>query len=775
MNKKILLGLCSVFLIVALLLSSVTAAGDVAVWNVLKVNGEWSTTQDTVTIIAGETVTFKVVTNAENKYNLDVSVLDKDKKLIQYLLKAADLEGNYNKELSYTPASAGTYYIFSQAYSTNSDDSSQLTVIVKDKVPPACPDADGDGVCNDKDNCDTNKNADQLDTDKDGAGNVCDDDDDGDGVKDPTDNCPLFANPAQEDKDKDGIGDACDSDWDGDNVPNSKDNCAKTYNPTQSDFDGDGWGDACDTDDDNDGVIDEWDKCPTEKGTKDNNGCPKVEPTVNKAPIMDNIDAHNKNVKEGNSLSFTVSAEDDGIPQRLTYEVEKVTSGSFFSFSNALDNLWKFWMNDQLPSYAKFDETTNTFTIAPSYNFVVHPDLSEKVMFKFRAYDGDKYSAWEYVNINVVDVNQNPVISSTEVPGVATVGDTITFKASATDADGDKLTYNWKFGEAVASGSEVSTTLIKVGIFTVSLTVTDEFGGSVKYSHMLGVAPVQLPDTDGDGVPDADDNCPDKANADQKDTDEDGIGDVCDEVIPVDNDKDDDGITDDKDNCPAVANPTQSDIDGDGIGDVCDEVIPVDNDKDDDGITDDKDNCPAVANPTQSDVDGDGFGDACDEVITPVELGCTDSNAYNYDENATIDDNSCRYKVVGCTDPAALNYYAQATFSGECKYSNPKTGLFIKKAHFTPDEVSAGDYLVLSTSIVNDWDVDWKDMRVTVFIYELGVKISGKEFNLDSGEQHNQNLFVPLPGETEPGQYLVEITVGNSKVHETTYREVTVY
>lgn len=45
-------------------------------------------------------------------------------------------------------------------------------------------DRDNDGVDNDVDNCPFDANADQADLDRDGAGNVCDDDDDGDGLPD---------------------------------------------------------------------------------------------------------------------------------------------------------------------------------------------------------------------------------------------------------------------------------------------------------------------------------------------------------------------------------------------------------------------------------------------------------------------------------------------------------------------------------------------------------------------------------------------------------------
>lgn len=63
--------------------------------------------------------------------------------------------------------------------------------------------------------------------------------------------------------------------------------------------------------------------------------------------------------------------------------------------------------------------------------------------------------------------------------------------------------------------------------------------------------PSEPPDTDGDGVPDAEDVCPGVPDPAQTDGDADGRGDVC-------------------DGCPAVADPAQADADADGAGDACD-------------------------------------------------------------------------------------------------------------------------------------------------------------------------------------------------------------
>jgi hypothetical protein len=137
----------------------------------------------------------------------------------------------------------------------------------------ACPidpenDADGDGVCGDADVCPDGD--DTVNTDGDTQPDACDvcpldvqNAADNDGLCESDDNCPVQANPDQIDSDGDGEGDVCDADGDGDGVDDGIDNCPDDPNADQVDTDGDGVGDVCDfvNDGDGDGVLDGADQC----------------------------------------------------------------------------------------------------------------------------------------------------------------------------------------------------------------------------------------------------------------------------------------------------------------------------------------------------------------------------------------------------------------------------------------------------------------------------------------------------------------------------------
>jgi len=121
-------------------------------------------------------------------------------------------------------------------------------------------------------------------------------------------------------------------------------------------------------------------------------------------------------------------------------------------------------------------------------------------------------------------------------------------------------------------------------------------------------------DSDGDGIADCRDVCPNNFNPDQTDSDGDGVGDLCDtcgndpnKVAPgacgcnvPDTDSDNDGEPDCFDACPTDPNKTSPGLCGCGN---------VDTDTDDDGTADCSDACPNDRNKIAPGACGCGFPD----------------------------------------------------------------------------------------------------------------------------------------------------------------------
>ena len=202
--------------------------------------------------------------------------------------------------------------------------------------------------------------------------------------------------------------------------------------------------------------------------------------TVNNPPVL--IAIGNKSVNEGELLEFTISATDpDGDP--LTY-----------SASN-------------LPSGASFDSGNRTFSWTPSFT-----QAGSYSNVHFEVTDGGLTDA-EDITITVSNVKDPPVLDTIGDKSI-NEGELLQFTISATDSDGDPLTYsasNLPSGASFDTGNSTfswTPSFIQVGSypgvhFEVTdgeLTDTENITITVTYSGYVPPTISFVPPTDDDNA-----------------------------------------------------------------------------------------------------------------------------------------------------------------------------------------------------------------------------------------------------------------------------------
>ncbi|MDC1250216.1 gliding motility-associated C-terminal domain-containing protein, partial [Flavobacteriaceae bacterium] len=258
------------------------------------------------------------------------------------------------------------------------------------------------------------------------------------------------------------------------------------------------------------------------------------------------------------------------------------------------------------------DRNNSSFTISGTQLLVggnIDYETTPTLNIYVQASDGTNTFA-KALTVNVNDVNELPVISSTSIASDNSTVSVIfsesvfggTSQATTTLA-ADDFNLSLAGGSATLSSTTPSSITVNGSTVQLGLSLT----GTPNGNEVITVAPIAnaifdvqgatasstqsnntvnlKADSDGDGITDPLDQCANTPNGESIDAN------GCAESQK---DPDNDGITGANDNCPTTANTDQLDADGDGVGDICD-------------------NCKDTANSNQLDTDGDGLGNACDD------------------------------------------------------------------------------------------------------------------------------------------------------------------
>ena len=362
-----------------------------------------------------------------------------------------------------------------------------------------------------------------------------DQDEDKDGIPDKADNCKAIKNSDQKDVDQDLVGDACDD-------------CKAVTNPDQADGNSNGVGDACEPP-----------------------GCGNA--------VLEGVEVcDDGNVLPGDGCSLTCQKE-------ATLVQGSLVISEFLANPKDVSDTTGEWVELYNPGTVEVEVAgvtlhvgTATHTIKAANGLTIKAG-GFLVLGKSQDPAANGGAKVDYLYGSAISLPNSGTAEVRLFHGSDLIDEVIyTPKANGWLPMGDGASYQLATDQMNATANDLGPHwCYATQVFGPPNLATDKGTPGAPNSACSS-------DGDGDGLTDDKDNCPNKANVDQKDGDADGVGDLC-------------------DNCPALGNAGQQDGDGDGVGDACSLVVSAvcGNGKIETGETCDDGNSKA----------GDGCGATC--------------------------------------------------------------------------------------------------------------------------------------------------------------------
>jgi cytochrome c len=147
--------------------------------------------------------------------------------------------------------------------------------------------------------------------------------------------------------------------------------------------------------------------------------------------------------------------------------------------------------NDTLTYSWDFGDSGTSTAQNPTHTFLTPGTYSAKVTVD----DGHGGTASDTVSVTVTQPNRPPTVTAARTPtGDVAAGTAISFTATASDPDGDTLTYLWDFGDGSTSTQQNPThTYTTAGAYSAKVTVSDGKGGTANATSAVTVTGSSCP------------------------------------------------------------------------------------------------------------------------------------------------------------------------------------------------------------------------------------------------------------------------------------------